>query len=216
VDITSSITSAYSYVSIPTQTLANPSTGFRITTDGDSIAVDYVQNQNGAFITSAIPTTTASVTRAADVITLATASIPGFSASTLTMYLEVFQVANPGAVGHLANLGDGSADERISIRREGNSNRAFGVVTGGVTQVSLFSGTIDVGLNKLAIAVAANDVAATAEGATPGTDTSATLPTLTTLAIGSRGATLFANAHISKLRLYSTRKTNAQLQAMTQ
>jgi hypothetical protein len=54
-------------LSIPTQTLANPTVGFRIVTSGDQIAVDFVQNENGAFGTSPIPTTTTAATRAADV-----------------------------------------------------------------------------------------------------------------------------------------------------
>ncbi len=44
--------------------------GFRIVTNGDQIAVDLVQNENGTFDTSAIPTTTVSVTRAQDAVTV--------------------------------------------------------------------------------------------------------------------------------------------------
>ena len=64
------VTAGWTRVSIPTQTLANPVVGFRIVTSGDSIAVDFVQNENGVFATSAIWTTTAAVTRAADVATM--------------------------------------------------------------------------------------------------------------------------------------------------
>lgn len=60
------VTDAWTRVSIPTQTLANPHVGFRIVTSGDAIAVDFVQNENGTFSTSPIPTTTAAATRSAD------------------------------------------------------------------------------------------------------------------------------------------------------
>ena len=40
------------------------------------IAVDFVQNEAGAYATSPIPTTTAAVTRAADVIIINTAVAP--------------------------------------------------------------------------------------------------------------------------------------------
>jgi len=64
------VTSAYTRVTIPTQTLANPSVGFQIMTSTDSIAVDFVQNENGTFATSPIFTSTAAVTRAADIVPL--------------------------------------------------------------------------------------------------------------------------------------------------
>ncbi|MGA1111483.1 MAG: phage head spike fiber domain-containing protein, partial [Ilumatobacteraceae bacterium] len=57
------VTSSWSRVSIPSATVTNPSVGFRIATSGDAIAVDYVQCETGAFVTSAIETTTAAVTR---------------------------------------------------------------------------------------------------------------------------------------------------------
>lgn len=63
------VTSNWTLVSIPTQTLANPTVGFQIVTSGDKIAVDFVQNENGTFGSSPIPTTTTSATRAADVVT---------------------------------------------------------------------------------------------------------------------------------------------------
>jgi hypothetical protein len=64
------VTASWSRVSIPTQTLANPTVGFRLVTSGDAIAVDFVQNENGTFATSLILTTTGSAARAADLISL--------------------------------------------------------------------------------------------------------------------------------------------------
>jgi hypothetical protein len=60
------VTAAYVPVSIPTQTLPNPTVGFRLVTNGDKIAVDFVQNETGTFATSPIETTTVAVTRATD------------------------------------------------------------------------------------------------------------------------------------------------------
>lgn len=60
------VTANWTKVTIPSQTLANPIVGFRLVTSGDAIAVDYVQNEAGAFESNPIPTTTAAVTRAAD------------------------------------------------------------------------------------------------------------------------------------------------------
>jgi len=75
---------AFGRVSIPTQTLANPEPCFQITTNGDAIAVDVVQNETGSSgATSAILTTTTSVTRAADSVTKAGALASAAAAGVL-------------------------------------------------------------------------------------------------------------------------------------
>ncbi len=66
-NITSGLSATlWTRISIPAQTLANPSVGFRLVTNGDKIAVDFVQNETGSFQTSVIATTTAAVTRNVD------------------------------------------------------------------------------------------------------------------------------------------------------
>lgn len=211
------VTAAWTRVSIPSQTVTDPIVGFQIATSGDSIAVDVVQNENGAFITSAIPTTTAAVARAADVITLATSSITGFSATTLTMYTEMYGAGQTGAAGRAMEIHDGSANERILIQRGGGGNPNAVVTDGAVSQASLGAGTWNQGqLGRFALAVAANDFAASFNGGSVVTDLSGTLPTVTTVNIGTNSAAVSAaNAPILKLRLYNVRKSNAQLQAMT-
>jgi hypothetical protein len=77
--------------------------GFQIVTSGDKIAVDYTQNENGAFATSAIATTTASVTRAADVATVA-GSANGISGTAGTFVVEV-QLNATIAVDRVLDLG---------------------------------------------------------------------------------------------------------------
>jgi len=63
------VTAAWTRVTIPVQTLANPSVGFRIVTSGDKIAVDFVQNEGGSVWqtpSSPILTTTVAIARSAD------------------------------------------------------------------------------------------------------------------------------------------------------
>lgn len=57
-------TASWTRQSIPTQTLANPTVGFKIATSGDAIAVDFVQNENGTFATSPIVVVGTAVARA--------------------------------------------------------------------------------------------------------------------------------------------------------
>ena len=82
-DSTSQINSStWSRVEI-TATLANPSVGFKISTSGDAIDVDCVQNEAGTAATSPIVTTTATVTRNADSLTYQTAGNIDFAVGTL-------------------------------------------------------------------------------------------------------------------------------------
>jgi len=82
-DITSQINSStWSRVQI-TATLANPSVGFKISTSGDAIDVDCVQNEAGAEATSPIVTTTAAVTRNIDMLSYQSASNIDFTVGTV-------------------------------------------------------------------------------------------------------------------------------------
>lgn len=65
-DITSSLSSSLWNRFTITTTQANPSIGFRLGTSGDEIEVDMAGCETGSFVTSPIPTTTASVTRSDD------------------------------------------------------------------------------------------------------------------------------------------------------
>jgi hypothetical protein len=51
-------------------TVTNPTVGIRLAVSGDAVTMDYGQIEDGAFATSPILTTTASVTRAADLATM--------------------------------------------------------------------------------------------------------------------------------------------------
>ncbi len=81
---TITVTSVWTLVTIPTQTLANPTVGFRLVTNADKIAVDFVQNENGLFQTSPIPTTTVAVPRSADALSFAFNDLP----RVLTVYAK--------------------------------------------------------------------------------------------------------------------------------
>ena len=86
---TITVTSSWSRVSIPTQTLANPTVGFKIVTSGDAVAIDFVQNEASAtFGTSPIQTTSAAVTRNMDLdsITSIASIFTGTPASILTTH----------------------------------------------------------------------------------------------------------------------------------
>jgi hypothetical protein len=84
------VTSDWSFVSLASATLANPVIGLQIATSGDSVAVDYVQHEEAAFVSSPIATTSATVTRSADSLTVPLAN---FSDTAGTAYAEIKHAA---------------------------------------------------------------------------------------------------------------------------
>jgi hypothetical protein len=68
------LTSTYQLFSTASQTLTNPTVGFRIATSGDAIDVDFCQAETGAVSTSPIVTAGSTANRVADSVTLTGAS----------------------------------------------------------------------------------------------------------------------------------------------
>lgn len=83
------LTAAWTFVSIPQQTLTNPIVGFQIVTNGDQIAVDFVSNRIAAVVFDVIATTTVTVTQNADQIK-ATPISSWFSAAGGTLLASFF------------------------------------------------------------------------------------------------------------------------------
>ncbi len=206
------VTANWTRVSVPSATILNPIVGVRIVTSGDEIDVALFQIENGAFITSPIPTVASQVTRAADNISILTSAFP-YSATAGTVAYEV----KPAAVSFpfAYEFSDGTAGERILSNAGAAAHLA--VTDGGVTQADIDAGTITAGVfNKAAQAFSANDFAAVIAGGTVGTDTSGTMPTVTTLRLGYQfNSVNFLNGHIKRLAYYNTRKTNAELQVLS-
>lgn len=172
------------------------------------------QLEAGSFPTSYIPTAGSQVTRAVDTITLATSAFP-FSALAGILAIEGRTPAGAGT-HDLAQIDDGTANERIRIVRN-SSNEIHCIVTdGGVDQCDLNLGAVANGTAfKVAFSWAANDFAASLNGGAVQTDTSGTLPTVTTLRLGS-GNSAYWNGHVRKLRqLPRNRTSNAELQALS-
>lgn len=183
----------------------------------DSVYVFGVQIEAGAFPTSYIPTTTVSVTRAVDAVSLATASLSGYSASTGTLYAkgEVRQPASSATP--LVSLDDGTTNERMQLRR-GTAGTEWGwiIVDGGVVQAN--ASNLDNPVSATAKAVLAytlNDSAACVNGGTVSTDAACTMPTPTTLGIGQGAGLAAGQAWISAVAYWPTRLTNTQLAVLT-
>jgi hypothetical protein len=194
------------------------------TGDGTSgIFVFGAQLEAGAFPTSYIPTTTTSLTRSADVASVTTLS-PWYNASEGTLYAE-FVVPFDSSLSIFpiaAYVSDGTFNNTVTLyERTIDDTRRGNIRVGGVQQFDQPNGgTYTYGtVAKTALAFKINDVAFSANGTAPTTSTSALIPSVNVLGLGSTfslgGALSALNGHLRRITYYNTRLPNAQLQALT-
>jgi hypothetical protein len=190
---------------------------------GEGLYLTGAQMEAGAFPTSYIPTTTATVTRAADV-----ASITGSNFSSFYNQTEgtVFADNTNYAVSNtrIVSFSDNSANNRFVIGRGtgsgGNINTT--VTVGGVAQVSslVLASSLSFGLSaKAAVAVKASDFAGSVNGLAPVTQATGSMPTaVSQLTIGNGetlGTSTFSGT-LKRITYWPTRLANTTLQAITQ
>jgi len=192
-----------------------------LTTNGDGTSGIYIwgaQLETGSFPTSYIPTTTAAVTRAADLASMTGTNFSSWYNQTEgTIYLQAQCLAAITAQTYLA-IDNGTSNNLITVRTS-PSNATFErsqVVDGGVTQAALgSSGYVATSINDFAFAYKANDFARSFNGSSVATDTSGTVPTVNQMFIGSERGQYFVNGHIRRIVYYPTRLSNEELLALT-
>lgn len=186
------------------------------------------QLEVGAFPTSYIATTSASVTRNDDVASMTGTNFSSwYNATEGTVLWQGDYVGISG--GNLFSgweISDNTAAERlILINQNATGLTNTLIVRDNATDVATILSPdprITAVINqtyKTASAYKLNDIAHTLDGRTPGTDTSATLPTVNTLRIGCGNeagtSASFINGHIAKFYYWPNRLPNSKLQSLT-
>lgn len=168
------------------------------------------QLEAGAFPTSYIPTTTAQVTRTADNFSITGTNFSSwYNASEGTLLVDMAFIAsaiNPNA--------------GIDLRSDNSNYVTVRATTGFVqtsagTQALFVAGVANTTPKKRAIAYKANDFAYSYDGGAVLTDTAGAVPVMNTLRLDVANGSISSNAHIRSLSYFNTRKSNAELQAMT-
>jgi hypothetical protein len=186
-----------------------------------TVRIGWPQMETGSVATSPIVTTAGTASRVGDVVTLASASsVIGQSAGTLYVEAERIGFLN-NLVERLFNVTDGSASaNRIMLLIQENTKVARLIVTASsVAQADIVGSTLVSGVFKMAGAYATDDVALYLNGASVGTDTSATIPAcnrvnIGTLETGATGTATF-NGWIRSVALFPTRLDNTTLATLT-
>ena len=183
------------------------------------------QVEIGAFPTSYIPTTTAAVTRSADVCQITGGDFSGMwnasegsfaceadSFGGNTIANQAIVAANDGTfanvIGQIRNLQNTSGDYGAFCRASNATTMSI-VRSAGSTQAGVAF--------KAATGFKTNDSADSLNGGAVIGDVTVTIPTVNIITIGDfhTGANTILNGHIARLRYYNTRLTNSQLQGLT-
>lgn len=200
--------------------LATGNNGVSYTGDGTSgIFVWGAQLEAGAFATSYIPTVASQVTRTADQASIVAPNFaPWYNQSEGTFVVEASTIrpTSVSAANFAVAASDGTSNERNQIVFDTTQVTAS-TFDGGVSQALLAASYMANSVAKVAFAYAANNFAASFNGAAATTDTSGTLPIVDRLTLGSNWAAsnFFLNGHIRRISYYPSRLSNAQLQALS-
>lgn len=167
---------------------------------------------NVSFASSYIPTTNATVTRNADVLTYPLTGWFNAAEGTIFAAAQAVNEAQASAFARVVSFNDTTSNEEIYLSRNTTAGRFF-VVDGGVAQANPTLGTWNNGASaKLVGAYKVNDFAATMDGAAVQTDALGTIPTVTILNIGgSAGGSAPLFSPIPSIAYYPTRLPNTVL-----
>jgi hypothetical protein len=173
----------------------------------------------GAFPTAYIPTTTATVTRAADVASITGSNFSSFyNQAEGTVFADASSYMGSAAVSRGVVSIDGAAGDVHRIFRQSDLQPVVQTVVGNVAQSTFgFGATWSTAASRrISYAYVVNNFAASIDGGTAQTDVSGTLPTTSTLNIGSiSGGSQFGGT-IKRLTYWPTRLSNTTLQQITQ
>ena len=194
---------------------------FSFTGDGTSgIYIWGAQLEAGSFPTSYIPTTTAAVTRAADVAKMEGANFSSwYRQDEGTLFAEFGPYGNGGASRNpgILQIDDATTNNLARMFAGSSVSPVFGVTASGVSQTYLSFGDIaSNSVSKIAAAYKTNDFSRSYNGNSAITDSSGTIPVVSRMLIGTgTGGVNDLNGHIRRIAYFPRRLSNAELQRIT-
>jgi hypothetical protein len=182
-----------------------------VTAIGESVFVWGVQLEAGANATSYIPTTSASVTRNADVISK-TGISDLIGQTEGTFYAEV-DMKNWESGARIFSVSDGSNSNRISIIL--STSKRFRVIIANLStiNVDLVSGFYTDGIHKIAVSYKQNDINFYIDGILVGTDTLTNIPPCSNAYLGkieTSATTNILNDYIKSVAIWKTQLTDQE------
>jgi hypothetical protein len=173
------------------------------------------QLEAGAYPTSYIPTTTATVTRNADVISkTGISSLIGQTEGTVFMDINWEEKSGVYFINSISN-GSTSNEIYMSFGNTFANSIRFSIFSGGDASVSFNSSVLTSGRYKIAFAYANNDATAYINGTLVFTDSFVSVPSTSEMKFLRANDTLGYSGTINASALWKTRLTNAELISLT-
>ncbi len=180
---------------------------------GDGFSGIYIwgaQLEAGASATSYIPTTTAAVTRNADVATITSTAFSGIWRSGPGSLLVRALPSTVSGTRPLVQVDDATADNIIALRGNATNPELY-IRAGGSDQATIDAGTISAAAYRLAGAWQAGSAAASLNSGLAINGAPASIPAVTQMRLGSDG-TNYLNGHLQAVQYWPVRLSNASLQ----
>lgn len=221
---TGSITLSGAHIAVVPGTGAYPTrTTYSFTPSAGSLTltvtgtVQFAQLEAGAFATSYIPTTTTSLTRNADAVSMTGTNFSSWYNAAEGTFMTYVSSLGTYAFNSVMDANNGTTLNRIGIRYNSASVASGIIIDNNVQQGPVNPAAPNALPSRFVLAYKANSFAASYRASTVATDTSGTVPTVTQLEIGhflnSSGTQL--NGHFIQLSYYPLRLTNSEVQAFS-
>jgi hypothetical protein len=185
-------------------------------------SLNAFQCEAGSYGTSLIVTSGATVTRAADAVSLAGAPFTNaFGATTGTIYAEFFPYnSNVGGTAKRAvEISDGTTSNRFHLDQSTAGAGEFVITQSAATQADLIIGSVPLQtVAKIAAAYGTNDSIQATNGTLSAADATVVVPTVTSMTFGSnfsQTAVAMIDGFVRRIALFNIRLSNAQLQSMS-
>jgi hypothetical protein len=187
---------------------------YTYTGDGTSgVFFGGAQIEAGAFPTSYIPTTATSLTRNADVVSMTGTNFSSWYNATSGAILARSQQSVITGTRPSIYISDGTADNIISLRGLAANPELY--IKATTDQAQIDAGTLTANSSfGLVGAWTTDNCAAAINGEAAVTDTSATIPTVDRMLIGSDGAN-YLNGQVARISYWPQRIINAEAQAFS-
>jgi len=171
------------------------------------------QVEAGSYATTLINTSGSSVTRNADTCELTNVA-DRIGQTEGSIFIELDVNSRVLSSSWAFSLNDGTTSNYIGLRRSGGAEFFVHINVSGTTTALIATG-ITSGKNKISIGYASNNIIVYVNGVNVGTDTSSGIPTTSDLQIGNLISNRSLEDSVSAFKLYNTRLTNTELQALT-
>lgn len=184
-----------------------------------TIRIGYPQMEQSSFATSVIPTTTASLTRDADVCTFSNASLLiGQTEGTLYAEVDITRFIDVAEQMILQLRTDGNNRLGVAIIRSGANNNIIGFQRlAGNLEVFIQYTMPAIGIYKIAFGYKTNDYVLYVNGVQRGTDIVAGVPTSSIIDLGNQAAisAAFFNDRIRSVKIFKQRLNESDLVNLT-